>query len=46
VIEGRLGDLPGGSSVLGYVVLPDWADLAEPIDIYWNDYQVSATLRP
>jgi hypothetical protein len=46
VIEGRLGDLRGGSSVLGYVALPDWADLSEPIDIYWNDHQVTATLRP
>ena len=46
VIRGRLGVIPDGSRVLGYVVLPDRLDLSAPIDIYWNDLMVTATLQP
>jgi len=46
LIEGRLGKLARDESVLGYVVLPERMDLSQPMDIYWNDRQVTATLRP
>jgi hypothetical protein len=46
LIEGRLGPLSADESVLGYVVLPEHMDLSQPMDIYWNDRQVTATLRP
>jgi hypothetical protein len=31
---------------LGYVVLPGATDLAEPMDIYWNDRRITAVLAP
>jgi len=46
LIEGRLGKLARDESVLGYVVLPDRMDPSQSMDIYWNDRQVTATLRP
>ncbi|MDH3521728.1 MAG: hypothetical protein OEM49_14855 [Myxococcales bacterium] len=46
LLEGRLGDLAAGDAVLGYAVLPSHMDLAQPLDIYWNDLQISATLLP
>jgi len=46
VIDGRLGNLEPGAPILGYVVLPEWVVLEEPLDIYWNDHQLTATLRP
>lgn len=46
VIDGELGNLRPDAGVLGYVVLPEWAELGEPLDIYWNDRQLTATLRP
>ncbi len=46
VIDGRLGELGPGQAVLGYVVLPPHMDLSQAMDIYWNDHQISATLRP
>jgi hypothetical protein len=46
LIEGRLGRLSGDEVVLGYVVLPEHMDLSQPMDIYWNDRQITATLRP
>ena len=46
LIEGRLGRLSPDEVVLGYVVLPGHMDLSRPMDIYWNDRQVTATLRP
>jgi hypothetical protein len=46
LIEGSLGRLSADDSVLGYVVLPEHMDLSRPMDIYWNDRQVTATLRP
>ena len=46
VIRGRLGPLENGSSVLGYVVLPERLDPSRPIDVYWNDRQLTATFQP
>jgi len=46
VIEGHLGELGPGEEVLGFVVLPGHMDLSQPMDIYWDDRQVTATLRP
>jgi hypothetical protein len=46
LIEGHLGRLAPDEAVLGYVVLPEHMDLSQPMDIYWNDRQVTATLRP
>jgi hypothetical protein len=46
VIRGRLGPLENGSSVLGYVILPDRLDPSHPIDVYWNDRQLTATFQP
>jgi hypothetical protein len=46
VLRGRQGALAAGEITLGYVVLPEQADLAQPIDIYWNDRRITATLAP
>jgi hypothetical protein len=46
VIRGSVGELGPGSDLLGYVVLPEQVQLAQPLDIYWDDRQISATLRP
>jgi len=46
VLRGRQGALAAGEITLGYVVLPEQADLAAPIDIYWNDRRITATLAP
>ncbi len=46
VIRGRLGPLENGSSVLGYVVLPERLNPSHPIDVYWNDRQLTATFQP
>jgi hypothetical protein len=46
VIRGGLGELAADSDVLGYVVLPAQVELAKPLDIYWDDHQITATLRP
>jgi hypothetical protein len=46
VIRGQLGELEDGSSVLGYVVLPERLDPSHPIDVYWNDRQLTATFQP
>ena len=37
ILEGTLGPLGSGEVLLGYVVLPEAMDLAQPIDVYWND---------
>ncbi len=37
ILQGRLGELAGDEVVLGYVVLPEAIDLAQPIHAYWND---------
>ncbi len=46
VIQGRLGPMNRNTAVLGYVVLPDVVDLSAPMDIYWNDRRIEATLHP
>ena len=46
LIRGGFGDLAPNSDVLGYVVLPEQVQLAQPLDIYWDDRQITATLRP
>ncbi len=46
LIRGGLGDLAPEAAVLGYVVLPAQVELAKPLDIYWDDRQITATLRP
>ncbi len=46
VIRGGLGPLENGSSVLGYVVLPERLDPSHPIDVYWNDRLLTATFQP
>jgi hypothetical protein len=45
-IRGGVGELTPESEVLGYVVLPEQVELAQPLDIYWDDRQITATLRP
>ena len=46
VLRGRQGALAAGEIALGYVVLPAQTDLAQPIDVYWNDRRITATLAP
>jgi hypothetical protein len=46
LIRGGVGELPPDSGLLGYVVLPEQVQLAQPLDIYWDDRQITATLRP
>ena len=46
LIRGGVGELAANSDVLGYVVLPEQVQLAQPLDIYWDDRQITATLRP
>lgn len=46
MLVGRPGPLEAGTTVLGYVVLPPSVDLTQPIDFYWNDHRLAATLRP
>jgi hypothetical protein len=46
VIRGRLGPLENGGSVLGYVVLPERLNPSHPIDVYWNDRQLTAVFQP
>jgi len=46
LIRGGVGDLSPDSDLLGYVVLPEQVQLAQPLDIYWDDRQITATLRP
>jgi len=45
LIDGSLGPLAAGGAVLGYVVLPADVDVAQPMDVYWNDRRLVATLR-
>lgn len=44
LIHGRLGRLEAEDAVLGYVVLPPDLDPTQPMDIYWNDRRLTATL--
>jgi hypothetical protein len=46
VLRGRRGALAAGEISLGYVVLPAHTDLAQPLDVHWNDRRVSAPLAP
>lgn len=46
LLDGRFGRQESGGSVLGYVVLPDYVDLSAPLDVYWNDRRLRATLAP
>jgi hypothetical protein len=46
MLIGELGELRVGEPALGYAVLPDHVDLAQSLDIYWNDVRITATLRP
>jgi len=46
LIRGDVGELAPDSDVLGYVVLPEQVQLAKPLDIYLDDRQITATLRP
>jgi hypothetical protein len=46
LLGGGLGPLAPGQSVLGYIVLPAHVDLAQPLDLYWDDRRISATLQP
>jgi hypothetical protein len=46
MLEGQPGQQEPGSTLLGYVVLPSSVDLAQPMDVYWNDHRLAATLQP
>jgi hypothetical protein len=46
LLRGQAGEIGPESEVLGYVVLPAQVELAQPLDIYWDDRQITATLRP
>jgi hypothetical protein len=46
LLDGAFGSLAAGQRVLGYVVLPGQVDLGQPLDVYWNDRRLVATLRP
>jgi hypothetical protein len=46
LIDGGLGPLAAGDTLLGYVVLPASVDVSQPMDVYWNDRRLVATLRP
>jgi hypothetical protein len=46
MLSGAQGPLGAGQTALGYVVLPARVDLAQPLDIYWDDRRISATLQP
>ncbi len=46
VIDGALGPLASGQRVLGYAVLPEHLDPAQPVDVYWDDRRITTTLAP
>ncbi|HXK21618.1 MAG TPA: hypothetical protein VMS55_02955 [Myxococcota bacterium] len=46
VLSGAPGPQAAGQSVLGYVVLPANVDLSRPLDVYWDDRRITATLQP
>jgi hypothetical protein len=46
LLAGRPGELAAGDAVLGYAVLPAGIDLSRPVDVYWDDRLLTATLSP
>lgn len=46
VLDGGLGALAPGQRVLGYAVLPEHLDPSRPLDVYWDDRRITATLQP
>ena len=46
VLLGRIGTVAPEAPLLGYAVLPEALDLSRPMDIYWNDRRLTATLSP
>jgi hypothetical protein len=42
VLQGRLGALGADEVVLGYLILPPTMRLEDPVDVYWDDRQISA----
>lgn len=46
ILHGAPGPLEVAQAVLGYVVLPSSLDLGQPMDVYWNDRMLRATLAP
>ena len=46
LLSGAQGPLAAGQSALGYVVLPASVDLTQPLDVYWDDRRITATLQP
>jgi len=43
---GAPGNLPSGEMAVGYLVMPQTFDPAAPLEVYWNDRSVTATLAP
>ncbi len=46
LLVGAPGAIPAGSVALGYMIVPAAFDPAEPMEIWWNDRSVAATLAP
>ncbi len=42
LLRGQVGSLPPDHATLGYVVLPAHIDLAQPLDVYWDDRRIEA----
>jgi hypothetical protein len=45
-LSGEPGPLPRGVLTLGYLVIPDRFDPAQPMDLWWNDRSLTAVLSP
>lgn len=43
VLQGKLGKLERDEVVLGYLVLPEGIDPAQPMDVYWDDRRITVT---
>lgn len=46
VLLGSIGRVAPDAPLLGYAVLPETLDLSRPMDIYWDDRRLTATLSP
>jgi hypothetical protein len=46
LLLGAAGPMPAGTLVVGYLVLPPRFDPGVPLDLWWNDRRVTATLLP